>query len=138
MPSLCSLRKRVQETGKGQFRVDGDEDVRRFMKIQAKQMEFVMDFRSRADADPSLLHGCTLVDVKFPELAADPAKVVEHVYEVAGLAMSQKTRDDLHAYIGESRKVLKKNKHKYSLSDFGIDPEKVETKFEAYHERFGV
>lgn len=138
LPSLFSLRKRVQETGQGQFHVDASADVERFVNVTKMHMDVVMDFRSRAEEDPSLLHGCRIIDVDFKELAAEPTKTVEAVYNAAGLDMKADTRSNLDTYIAESRRALKKNKHKYSVRDFGMSDADIDGKFQAYHERFGL
>ena len=138
LPSLFSLRKRVQQTGRGQFHVDASQDVQRFVDVTKKHMDVVMDFRNKAEEDPSLLHGCKIIDVSFKDLAAEPAKTVESVYNAAGLEMKTQTRANLQAYITESRKALKKNKHKYSVGDFGINDAEIDDKFQAYHDYFGL
>ncbi len=78
------------------------------------------------------------LDVTFDEFMADDVAMVERIYELAGLEMSEAARRRLDAYMeehprGEHGQVV------YDLqADFGLDPAEVRKRFAFYFERFAV
>ena len=77
------------------------------------------------------------VDVSYYDLIEDPISEVERVYEAAEKVLTPEARAAMEA----SRKVNKQHKygkHKYSLADFGMTKEDVETRIAEYRARFGV
>ena len=77
-----------------------------------------------------------VIDVPFREFMADDIAMVERIYAVAGLALDDRARAELEAYMaahprGRDGQVI------YDLAgDFGITPEALRERFEFYFERF--
>ena len=77
------------------------------------------------------------VDVSYYDLIKDPIREVERIYEVAGKEMTPEARSAMEA----SRRVNKQHKygkHKYSLADFGMTKDDVESRIADYRAHFGV
>lgn len=77
------------------------------------------------------------VDVSYYDLTKDPISEVERIYAAAGALLTPEARDAMEA----SRKVNKQHKygrHKYSLADFGMTEDDVESRIAPYRTRFNV
>jgi hypothetical protein len=77
------------------------------------------------------------VDVSYYDVIEDPMPQVARIYEAAGLELSAEAR----AAMAASRKVNKQHKygrHRYSLADFGMSRDDVESRIAAYRARFDV
>jgi hypothetical protein len=92
--------------------------------------------RCRKDRD--LVPADQSIDVRFREFIADDIGMVEKIYAVAGIEMTDEARADLDAYLsanppgGHGRIV-------YDMAaDFGIDRDELRGRFADYMERFEV
>lgn len=77
------------------------------------------------------------IDVSYYNLIRDPIPEVARVYAVAGVVLTPKARDAMEA----SRKVNKQHKygrHRYSLTDFGVTEDDIESRLGTYRARFDV
>ena len=77
------------------------------------------------------------VDVSYYDLIEEPVPQVARVYEAAGMELTPVAAQAMEA----SRKVNKQHKygrHKYSLRDFGMVEDDVESRIAAYRARFNV
>lgn len=77
------------------------------------------------------------VDVSYYDLIKDPIPQVACIYEAAGMELTPVAQRAMEA----SRKVNKQHKygrHKYSLADFGMVEDDVESRIAAYRARFDV
>ena len=77
------------------------------------------------------------IDVSYYDLIKDPIPQVERIYEVAGAELTSEAR----AAMETSRKANKQHKygrHKYSLADFGMTKDDVESRIAPYRARFNV
>lgn len=77
------------------------------------------------------------VDVSYYDLIKDPLPQVARIYEAAGIALRPETVRLMEA----SRKANKQHKygrHKYSLADFGMTADDVESRIAPYRARFNV
>jgi hypothetical protein len=88
--------------------------------------------------DRDLLPSDRTVDVPFHEFMADDVAMVERIYEVGGLPMTDEARAQIAAYMaahprGKAGQVV------YDLrKDFGADPNELRKAFDFYFERFDV
>ena len=83
------------------------------------------------------VHDRGFVDVSYYDLIEDPLPQVAHIYQAAGLVLDPDTAGIMEA----SRRVNKQHKygrHKYSLADFGLSKDDVESRIATYRERFNV
>ena len=77
------------------------------------------------------------VDVSYYDLVVDPIPEVARVYEAAGHELSSEALAAMNA----SRKINKQHKygrHSYSLADFGMTRDDVESRIAPYRARFKV
>ena len=88
--------------------------------------------------DRDLLPPDRTIDVVFHEFMADDVGMVEHIYEHAGLPMTNAARRQLDAFMAANRRG-KHGSLRYDLrGDFGLDPAAVRRRFGYYFERFPV
>jgi hypothetical protein len=77
------------------------------------------------------------IDVSYYDLIKDPIPEVERIYAAAGGRLTSEAREAM----ATSRKVNKQHKygrHKYSLADFGMTKDDVESRIAPYRARFNV
>jgi hypothetical protein len=88
--------------------------------------------------DRHLLPADRTVDVPFHEFMADDVAMVERIYDVAGLEMTNAARRRIQAHLaahprGREGQVV------YDLrKDFGVEPADLRAPFDFYLERFAV
>jgi len=88
--------------------------------------------------DRALLPEERTIDVRFDEFMADDFAMVERIYAVAGLPMTDVARAEIRAHLAEHQRG-KHGRIVYDLrADFGVEPERVREDFGFYLERFGV
>jgi hypothetical protein len=78
-----------------------------------------------------------VVDVQYDDTVNDPVGTVRRVYEHFGLERTPAVDDGVRAYLAENPRD-KHGAHRYTLEEFGLDRDEVETAFAAYRDRFGV
>jgi len=77
-------------------------------------------------------------DVLFHRFMADDAATVEHIYEVAGLAMTDEARTQIGKYLTDHRRD-REGQVVYDLrADFGVEPDEVREVFGFYHDAVAV
>jgi hypothetical protein len=88
--------------------------------------------------DRELLPADRSIDVLFHEFMGDDVATVEHIYDVAGLPMTDDARASLDAYVADNPRG-KHGRIVYDLvGDFGVDPDALRNRFGFYYERFPV
>ena len=88
--------------------------------------------------DRSSLPETQSIDVLFHEFMADDVAMVERIYEVAGLEMTEQARAELDRYMAENPRG-KHGRIVYDLQDdFGVDPRALHERFRFYFERFPI
>ncbi len=99
-----------------------------------------------ADRIETLLRACVrdrdtlpeaqVIDVPFKAFMADDIAMVERIYSVAGLDMTDTARGELQAFM-DAHPRGKEGQVIYNLKrDFGISPEQLRSRFEFYFEKF--
>ena len=77
------------------------------------------------------------VDVSYYDLIQDPMPQIARIYQAAGVELTEQAK----AAMAASRKVNKQHKygrHKYSLADFGMTKDDIESRLARYRARFDV
>ncbi|MBJ21891.1 MAG: sulfotransferase [bacterium] len=88
--------------------------------------------------DRDLIRSDRVIDVPFHEFMADDVRMVEKIYEIAGLTMTNEARTQIGAYMdahprGKAGQVV------YDLrKDFDADPTELRRSFDSYFDRFAV
>ena len=92
----------------------------------------------RCVRDRDLLPASQSIDVLFHEFMADDIGMVEKIYELAGLPMTQDASGQLEDYMRDNPRG-KYGRVVYDLqADFGVDPEALRQRFDFYFERFPI
>ncbi|MGB5810980.1 MAG: sulfotransferase [Polyangiales bacterium] len=88
--------------------------------------------------DRELLPAEQSIDVLFHEFMASDVAMVERIYDVAGMPMTDEARTSLETYMAENPRG-KHGRIVYDLAgDFGVDPDALRRRFDFYYERFPV
>jgi hypothetical protein len=88
--------------------------------------------------DRHLLPTTQSIDVLFHEFMADDVGMVERIYDVASLDMTDDARASLEQYMADHPRG-KHGRILYDLpGDFGVDPEELRRRFDFYYERFPI
>ena len=88
--------------------------------------------RSEADARGD---GSRFVDVRYPDLVAEPITVVERLYAAAGLDLAPAARTAMTAWL-DAHPQHEAGRHSYDLAAYGLDRDVVEAVLSAYLDRF--
>lgn len=88
--------------------------------------------------DRELVPASRSIDVPFHQFMADDLRMVERIYDLAGLPMTAAARAQLGAFMADNARG-KFGRVLYDLrGDFGVDPDDVRRRFAFYFERFPV
>ena len=106
-----------------------------YIAYWAKRIEQLLSASVR---DRHLLPEDRTIDVLFHEFMQDDLAMVERIYEVAGLPMTESARNEIEAHLrGHERG--KYGKVVYDVrEDFGSEPEELRKPFDFYMERFPI
>ena len=116
------------------------------MSYETTDPEWYLDYWSRrihqllsaSVRDRHLLPEDRTLDVLFHEFMADDFAMVERIYQVAGLPMSDAARAEIRAHLDDHARG-KHGRVVYDLrEDFGAEPKGVREPFGFYLERFAV
>lgn len=100
-------------------------------RILHEKTRKMMEFRdSHTHLEPRFM------DICYLELARDPVAAVQAIYDCFGFALSPEARSRMNAFAASERN--KRRWDKYSLSDFNLDPEEEDPRFDVYCDRFKV
>jgi len=109
-------------------RLEAEKVVERW----ARGMDRLLDFREGGSVPED-----RWVDVRYPELLADPFGTVGRIYDELGFERTgeadRRMRDFLAAHPQHEHGV-----HRYSPESTGVDPAATRERFSRYRERFGI
>lgn len=77
------------------------------------------------------------VDVMYDDLLRDPIGVVHRVYAHFGRSLSPAAEERMRRFLAAHPKD-RFGRHRYSLEQFGLDPDRVRRDYRDYRERFGL
>lgn len=77
-----------------------------------------------------------ILDVSYRDVMANPAAVVKSIYQHFEYPMSSSLEEDVYAHLAAHPKD-KAGAHKYSLEQYGLTPQDVETELAEYIDAFG-
>jgi hypothetical protein len=77
------------------------------------------------------------VDVMYADLLRDPIAVVRRVYAHFGRSLTPVAEERMRRFLAEHPKD-RFGRHRYSLAQFGLDPDRVRRDYREYRERFGL
>jgi len=127
-PSLFSMLTHLQMI----FSDDVDPN-----RVGSHWLDKIENMARRTMATRDRVNDRGFVDVSYYDLVRDPLPQVARIYEAAGAELTPEALKAMES----SRKVNKQHKygrHKYSLADFGMTKEDVESRIAPYRTRFNV
>jgi len=93
-------------------------------------LERALRLRERLPAD-------NFRDLRYADFMRDPIGEIEGIYDYFGLDLGDTTRDAMRSYLALHPKAGDRA-HRYSLEQFGLDPEAERKRFEEYCTRFEI
>lgn len=127
-PSLFSMLTHLQMI----FSDDVDPN-----RVASHWLDKIENMARRTMATRDRVNDRGFVDVSYYDVVRDPLPQVARIYEAAGAELTPEALKAMES----SRKVNKQHKygrHKYSLADFGMTKEDVESRIAPYRTRFNV
>lgn len=78
-----------------------------------------------------------VVDVLYGDLVRDPIGAVRRIYETFDLELLPEAERRMRGWLAENPKD-RRGRHRYSLEEFGLDPDEERARYGAYASRFGL
>lgn len=122
IPSLASLIAIVRSLSSD--RVDP-------RAIGSSTLEWYLEAARRAEEARAQASADRIVDVSYPRLVADPLGAVRAIYGRLGLPVTPAFEEGMRAWLAKNPQH-KHGVHRYSLEQFGLDPEKVRAATDDY------
>ncbi|MXW25125.1 MAG: sulfotransferase [Dehalococcoidia bacterium] len=128
LPSFCSMVAH----GRGIFsdRVDPVEIAAHWTRKTRRMVDLTMQTRDRANADQFL-------DVSYYDLLDDPIGELRRITERAGIGFDEEAQAIAEQYL-EAHPQNQFGRHRYHMSDFGLDEETIDREFAAYRARHAI
>jgi hypothetical protein len=109
--------------------VDPHEVGRQWLERMGWACDRALASRPRIDPD-------RITDVRFTEAVADPTGTVERILADVGLPATGESAAELRAWLDRDRRREALPVHRYRPADFGLTPEGISARFEAYSDAF--
>jgi len=94
-------------------------------------------YRALRDRDAGCASPRQFFDVQYADLERDPIGVVRAIYRHYNLPLTPEAEERMRAFLVENPKD-KHGRHRYSLADFGLDPDEERARYAAYMRRFDL
>ena len=120
--SFCSLIKNV--------RLGFTKSVNR-KRIGEMVVDFWKDKLYKGMVDKENLHSDQIANINYSEFIKNPISSLKETYTKIGLDMDIRTENNMEEYL-KNQKNLKKQKHSYSLEEFGLTSQIIEDHFKEY------
>src|SRR5262245_54079368 len=75
------------------------------------------------------------VDLVYADFASDPLAHVRHIYSEFGMTLTPAVETRMRRFLADTPKE-KYGAHRYTLAEFGLDPEEEGERYAAYRDRF--
>lgn len=111
-------------------RMDPAREGRQQLEQWSWGLDRMMAFRETLPAD-------RMIDVYFRDTLADPVGTVHRIHEHFGMEITPQVEQGVQRYLADNPRD-KHGTHTYSLADFGLTREQVDSTFAEYKQRFEV
>ncbi len=78
-----------------------------------------------------------ILDIHFPDLVRDPIATVKSLYRHFGRSLDAEAEARMRRFLSANPNN-RHGTHRYSLSEFGLDPERERARYQAYTAHFGI
>ena len=132
LPSCCSLSK----IGRSRFSdsVDEAQIGQHWLTVLAEAVQRSLRVREQL-SHQSPQHPGPIYDVSYPALLQDPMGTIQGIYDYFGYPFKADFSDRLTRWIHQNPQH-KHGVHRYTLEQFGLTPEQIQTQFQDYSDRF--
>ena len=120
--SFCSLTKNI--------RTAFSKNVNQ-AKIGRTVLDFWQHNLNKGITDREMLGPNQIVDIAYRDFISDPLGEIKKTYSILGFDVDIETENKIEQYL-INQKSLKKQKHSYSLNDFGLTENDVKNQFHDY------
>ncbi|CAF1149930.1 unnamed protein product [Rotaria sordida] len=135
LPSTCSLSLApVKSIFDNTNSISRDRIIKRCCQIVDTEIEYIMKFRNLQNDTFKQIQK-NIFDVSYDNLMKDPIGVVQQIYEHFNLRWADEMKTAMHNWLLENPQG-KYGRHKYSLADFGLNREDIETRYADYNKLF--
>lgn len=129
LPSLANLLSCLRWQRSGY--VDRAQIVQMTTVGTALQLDAMSELR-----DSGVVPADRIVDVRYPELVADPLATLAATYEHLELELTRAAREQIAAAAARPR--TEPVSHEYAFDDLEVEREEVDARFSSYRARYGV
>jgi hypothetical protein len=112
--------------------VDFQAVAREQATVFAEQCDRLLAWRTRTSVDPS-----RIVDLRFDELVADPARVTMRALEHLGVESGPEVERGVSGLLAGKPRG-RHGGHEHHVGALGLDPAELRKRFAAYQERFAI
>ncbi|CAF2412830.1 unnamed protein product [Rotaria sp. Silwood2] len=135
LPSMCRLSLATSELlFDNTNSISRDRIIKRTCQFFDAEIEYIMKFRNlQNDAFKQMQKN--IFDVSYDNLMKDPIGVVQQIYKHFNLHWSEEMKMAIQNWLLENPQG-KHGRHKYSLADFGLNREDIETRYADYNKLF--
>ena len=128
LPSACSLWRVTMSLYSDD--VDPHELGRLLPEFWARSLRRLVTWREE-NGDAAFF------DIAYEEITHDPIAAISSMYAGFGEELGAEAEQRMRSFLHENPKD-KHGTHRYSLSEYGIDPEELCRRYSFYSERFGI
>lgn len=128
LPSMCSLAAALMTI----FSDAVEPKALGPIAMQLARESIARFTRARQDIAPG-----RILDLRYPELVADPVAAVKRVYDTFGYEYTPAFERRMKVFLADRKKSVPAP-HVYSLGQFNLSKDEILTEFGAYHRDFGL
>jgi hypothetical protein len=130
LPSALSLTGLMRESNTPRY-------DRKAFGAEWTVMEELALRRGIATRDSGVVPASQHFDLHYDQIVRDPFGAVAAVCDWAGLDFDEQTRDTMQRWVDDHPKD-QHGAHTYTAEEFGLDPDRLRSRFAFYTRRFGV
>ena len=116
IPSICSLTSQVRK---------GFTDSTDLNELGKRTLDFWENSNKRNEAQKNNLNTDQYMDIYYEDFIKNPLQNIESIYANFNFSFDKKSKELLKSYIEKSVKTPKE-KHNYTLEEYGLDKKKVD------------
>ena len=120
IPSICSLTSQVRK---------GFTDSTDLKELGERTLDFWENSKKKNEAQKNNLNDDQYIDIYYEDFIKNPLKIVENIYKNFNFSFSKENKELTESYIEENAKTSKE-KHIYTLEEYGLDKKEVHNRLQ--------